>query len=266
MGDQLEIFEEIDKQIKKGDYVPSPDPNAWRTGEEEVCLEPEAAGVEIKVVTVDKLAGFRPGEDLEVRGHYAEAVTLLQYAEDRVIDTMDDNKAANDDLSIITKIRKAMDAKKKGYLGPLKQESDAIRDTYNYLMGPVLEADKITRGKMADWNAKQKRIRAEQEEINRLRMEAARKEAELSGTGELTESVNLVGVIPEPTGKVSTELGTSGMTSHWTYEVVDFALVPDAYKIIDSPQLTTIARSHHDKKPIPGVRFYDEPSITMRTK
>ena len=42
MGDHLEIFDEIDKQIKKGDYVPLPGDG--------LASAAQAAGVEIKVV------------------------------------------------------------------------------------------------------------------------------------------------------------------------------------------------------------------------
>ena len=141
------------------------------------------------------LVVLRPGADVEAMNYHDEAQRLLEYANSRVITTAEDNRLANDDLSVISKLKKAMEAKRKAYLEPLKQQQDAIRDTYDYLMGPVLEADKITRNKMVKYDAEQRRIRAEQEEINRLKMEAAKKEMALNG--ELSESVDLVEVMPE---------------------------------------------------------------------
>ena len=207
---------------------------------------------------------LRPGADVEIINYYNEALQLLEYAEGRVIKTLDDNKSANDDLSIITKLKKAMDGKRKEYLEPLKVQTEAIRDTYNFLMAPVLEADKITREKMLAYDAEQRRIRAEEEEINRKRMEAAEQEMKLKG--ELSESVNLVKVTQEPAKSVSTEMGTTGMVDHWKYEVVDFALLPDEYKVVDGSLLTAVAKKHHDQKPIPGVRFYNEPFIAVRAR
>lgn len=207
---------------------------------------------------------LRPGEDMEAHGYYADGVRLLEYAQCRVIKTLEDNKSANDDLSMIAKLKKVMENKRKALLDPLKLQSDAIRETYNYLMAPVLEADKITRDKMLAYDAEQRRIRAEQEEINRKRQEAAEQEMKLKG--ELSESVNLVEVTPEPAKRVSTDMGTTGMVDHWKYEVVDFSLLPDEYKVADSAMLNAAAKKHHDQKQIPGVRFYNEPIIAVRVR
>ena len=217
----------------------------------------------IKAATETAIA-LRPGEDIEARGYFEQSMIALKYAEDRVIATLEDNKAANNDLSLISKLKKAMEAKRKALLEPLEEKKVAIRATYDYLMAPILEANKITKDKMLAYDAEQRRIRAEQEEINRLRMEAARAEMELKG--ELTESVGLVEVMPEPGKRVSTDLGTSGMVDCWKYEVVDFALLPDDYKVPDTSMLNAVAKKHHDQKPVAGVRFYNEPIISNRAR
>lgn len=205
-----------------------------------------------------------PGADAEAMGYYDEAVKLQEYAVSRVIATVEDVKSANDDLSAISKLKKVMENKRKALLDPLKLQAEAIRETYSTLMDPIFSADKITRDKMIAFDAEQKHIRAEQEEINRKRTEAA--EAEMRLKGELTEPVGLVEVSPEAPKKVSTDMGTTGMTDSWKYEVVDFAQLPDEYKVIDGAILTAIARKHHDQKKVPGVRFYNEPFITVRAK
>lgn len=206
----------------------------------------------------------RLGSDIEVMGYYNEALKLQQYAESRVITTVEDVKLANDDLSIISRLKKAMDSKRSEYLEPLKAQTEAIRDTYNYLMAPVIEADKVTRDKILGFSKEQERIRREQEEINRKRQEAA--EAEMRLNGELSESVNLVEVVPEAPKRVSTDMGTTGQRDNWKWEVVDFALLPDEYKVVDSSLLTAVAKKHHDQKPVPGVRFYNEPIIAVRAR
>jgi len=205
-----------------------------------------------------------PGSDVEVISYYNEATKLLEYAVARVIATADDVKLATDDLSIISKLKKSMETKKREYLDPLKAQAEAIRETYSTLMDPVFRADRITRDKILAFNQEQDRIRREQEEINRKRMEAA--EAEMRLKGELTEPVNLVEVTPEPAKKVSTDMGTSGQRDNWKWEVVDFALLPDEYKVVDGSLLTAVARKHHDQKQVPGVRFYNEPIIAVRAR
>ena len=83
--------------------------------------------------------------------------------------------------------------------------------------------------------------------------------------GEITESVNLVPVNEAPK-RVSTNMGTASMRDNWKYEVTDFALLPDAYKVPDTTMLTSVAQKHHDQKPIPGVRFYNEPGLSVRAR
>jgi len=205
-----------------------------------------------------------PGEDVEVHGYYEESVKLLEYAEKRVIASLEDNKDANDDLSIISKLKKAMEAKKREYLEPLKVQQDAIRDTYNFLMTPIIEAEKLTKSKMLSYDAEQQRIRAEQEDINRKRLEAA--EAEMKLKGELTESVNLVEVAPEAPKRTQTDLGTSGQRDVWKFEIVDLDALPREYMIPDLVMLNAIAKKYHDQKKIAGVRFYCEKIMAVRAR
>jgi len=204
---------------------------------------------------------LRPGEDIEAHGYFNEALKLLGYAEARVITTLEDNETATDDLSIIAKLKRAMEAKRKLLLDPLKLQADAIRETYDYLMVPVLEADKITRNKMLAYDVEQNRIRAEQEDINRLRMEAAQKEMELKG--ELTESVNLVEVQTETT-TVHTDMGTKGLAQIWKFQVVDFSLLPDRFKMENTTLIGKIVRA--GEREIPGVKVWCEDSLRITPK
>ena len=207
---------------------------------------------------------LRPGEDLEAHGYYEEAEKVLTKAQAVVIATVDHIKLVNDDLSFISKLKKAMEGKRKSRLDPLKLEADDIRETYTFLMAPVLEASRIYKDKMLAYNAEQERIRREQEEINRKRQEAAEQEMKLKG--ELSESVNLVEVTPEAPKSVSTDMGASGQRDVWKYEVVNFAQLPDAYKMVDNAQLSAIAKRHHDQKEVAGVRFYNDPIIAVRAR
>lgn len=207
---------------------------------------------------------LRPGADVEVMSYFDEATKLLAYATERVITEVKDYKVATDDLSILAKLKKSMEEKRKEYLAPHQAQVAAINETYKILMVPILAADQTTREKMLAYTSEQERIRLEQEDINRKRLEAATQEQKLKG--ELSESVNLVEVVPEATKKASTELGTAGQRDNWCFEVTDFALLPDEYKVADSAMLHAIAKKHHDQKQVPGVRFYNQPIIAVRTR
>ena len=207
----------------------------------------------------------RPEVDVSVLDLFEEARRLKEYAESRVITTANDLKPATDDLTIISRLKKALNEKRVEYLSPLQDNLKIVRDVFDGLLKPILAADKITRDKMLAFTQEEARKKREEEGINRLRMEAAQKEAALNG-GEITESVGLVDVRPETPETVRTDMGMTGMTDHWKYEVFDFTLLPDEYKIPDTAMLNAIAKKHHDNKQIAGVRFYNEPYIAVRAK
>lgn len=205
---------------------------------------------------------LRPGEDLEARGYFEEARKALKYAERRVISTAEDVKLATDDLSLISRLKKVMENKRKALLDPLKLQSEAIRETYNFLMAPVFEADRITRDKMLAFQQEQDRIRLKQEEINRKRQEAAQEEMELKG--ELSESVNLVEVIPEPPKQVSTDMGTSGVVKIWKFEVIDFSLLPDRFKMENATLIGKVVRA--GEREIPGVKIWSKDTLRVNAR
>ncbi len=202
--------------------------------------------------------------DNEVMAFWKQAVGLREYAERLVIITAEDLAPVTNDLSVIAKVKKGMKDKRESYVKPLKDRAAEFIEAFKTLMAPVEEADSILQGKMLAYNREQQRIRKEQEEINRKRQEAA--EAEMKLKGELTESVNLVEVIPETAKRVSTGMGSAGLRDTWKWEVIDFSLVPDEYKMINPAILTPAAKSYKDTRTIPGIRIYNDPGITVNTK
>ena len=210
------------------------------------------------------LTRINPREDLAIMALYDEANKLLEYANNRVIATLDDTKAATNDLSLIAKLKKAMEAKRKDYLLPFQEHIKEVNDIYKALMAPVETADMVTRNKVMAFNREQERIKAEQEKINALRMEAATKEAALNN-GEIKESVILVDVI-QPVKKVMADLASSGMRANWTYEVTDFAALPNEYKLPNTSMLNSLAKSIKDSRTIPGLRIYNDPTLAVRSK
>ncbi|GAI94168.1 unnamed protein product, partial [marine sediment metagenome] len=53
---------------------------------------------------------------------------------------------------------------------------------------------------------------------------------------------------------------------YWKWEVVDFALVPDSYKMINSGVLTPVVKASKGKIEIPGIRIFNEPIIAVNTR
>jgi len=230
------------------------DPNAWRTGEEEIRTEePETTLVLVK-----------PEANAEIMGFYSQALRLRDFAEARVILTNDDLKPANDDLIIIRKVKKAMEERRKEYLKPFQEHVKETNEDYKTLMEPIEEADKITAGKMLIFAAEQKRKIREVEAIEAEKLALARREAELNG-GEITIDLTPIEkpeAVPE---RVRGDMGSSGQRDNWHYEIIDMALLPREYMVPDTAMLNAIAKKHHDTKKVDGVRFYNEPIIAYRS-
>jgi len=229
----------------------------------------QKAGAEVTVsdvhttpIQATALINCEPLMDAEAVALFNEAILLKQYADARVIESLSDLKSATADLNIIRKLKRTLEALRKEWLKPLQDATKGINADFATLMAPVNDADKITAGKMLDFDNEQKRIRAEQEEVNRLRIEAAEKEAALND-GVITESVDLIKV-SEVLDFVRTDAGNAGMRDNWKWEVTDFSLVPDEYKKVDEGTLTRVVKASKGKVPIPGVRVYNEPIIAVR--
>ena len=208
------------------------------------------------------LATIDPKQDQSVLALYNEATKLLDYANARVIANLEDTKLATNDLSLIAKLKKAMEAKRKDYLQPFQEHVQEVNNAYKTLMAPVEQADMITRQKVMAYQREQARIAAEQEEINRLRMEAAQKEAALNN-GEIKEAVNLVEVIATPK-KVVTDMGILGTSGSWKVEVDDITKLPAEYLIADTVKLGKVVRAGLHS--IPGCKIWHEDSLRVSSK
>ena len=88
-----------------------------------------------------------------------------------------------------------------------------------------------------------------------MRLEAAKRDAALHN-GELTESVNLVEVIPPTPTTIRTDLGSTGHMTIKKYRVINFAELPDQYKIENSVLLNKVVKAGIPS--IPGVEIYTE--------
>lgn len=209
------------------------------------------------------LIRLRPETDPVVAATHAQTLNLRAYAERRVIVTPEGLRLATEDLSLISRLKKALEDKRKEYVGPLQSHVQAINATFKTLMEPIEAADQLTRGKMLKYQAEQARIREEQEEINRLRMEAARKEAALH-EGEISEPVNLVEVMPEVAKKIDTKVGSAGQRTIRKWEVVDKSLVPEDLKVIDAGAVTKLVKAGIGA--IAGIRIYEEVILAVRPR
>ncbi len=214
--------------------------------------------------TETALIRVNPTSDELITSMHNEALRTQEYAEARVILTDLDAKLAGDDLVIISKLKKGMDLKLKEYTDPINEHLKTIRDTFKMLMGPVLAADATTREKILAYRHEQERKAREIEEINRLRLEAAQKEAALSGTGEISESVVILESPALPGKTVTTDNGAATTSKIPKFEVIDKNLVPAEFLAVDMVALGKQVRA--GRRDIPGVRIWLEDSLRISAR
>lgn len=214
------------------------------------------------MVTETAIVKIHPQGDGAVTLLYDEAKRLLQYAIARVVNNDEDAKIATNDLAVLAKLKKAIEEKRKEYVGPINEHLKSVNDTFKQFTEPLNEADTVTRQKVLAYRKEQERIRQEQERINQLRLEAA--QAEMKLKGELTESVDLVEVKPEQPEHYRTDMGMLGKFKVPKFEVVDFSLVPDEYKTLDTVKVGKVIRA--GVRSIPGLRIWEEESLRVTTK
>lgn len=206
-----------------------------------------------------------PSPEIIIASLREQALGLLKYATERVIKTTEDTKSATEDLSIIRRSKKMLEEKRKEYVTPLNNQVKLINDAFKQVSDPLNQADKVISDKMLAYTAEQERLRLEAEAINQAKIDLARREAELN-QGEFTVDITPVEIVPEPTKRIYTDIGTAGQRDNWAWEVEDINLVPREYLMINAGMLTPIVKASKGKLTIPGIRIFNKPILAVNTK
>lgn len=202
-----------------------------------------------------------PTRDPTVWALQIEIGKLMAYAVTRTVATVEEVALATDDLGMMATLKKAVEAKRKEYIDPINVYLREINDSFKTIIAPLERADSLTRQKIMTWKREEARKAAEIAEINRMRQEAARREAALSG-GELSEPTQLLEEQPAPPARVHGEAATLGTMTTWDYEVTDFASLPDEYKMVFASKLGRVVRA--GLRTIPGVRIFPKETLSVR--
>jgi len=188
---------------------------------------------------------------------------LKEYADKRIVTSDADLKFLTDDMILIGEVKKSLTELKDKYVKPIQNHLDEVRKPINELFDLLAQADLINQQKWKTFTDAQKKKAAEIAEVNRQASELARRQAELSGTGEFTADTTVIEA-PAPVQKVSTNTGTVSTRKVWKARVIDFAKLDDIYKLANQRMLDAVAAT--SRQPIAGVEYYIDESLTRRGK
>jgi len=190
---------------------------------------------------------------------------IVKYAQSREIKTTDDLTQAGNDLIIMRKLEKSFDALRRQWVDPLNAQVKAINDTFRELSIPLAAADNITEKQIIKYKSDIEAARKLAEDLNRQAEELSRKQA-AANNGEFSIDITPV-TAPAPVAKtVRTDVGNVSPRGTWKAEVTDFKALSDEFKLPDMATLNTLAKSRKGKNPPAGVRFYQDESLSTRSK
>ncbi len=189
----------------------------------------------------------------EVMGIVARANTFL-------VENEADILLATNDLSNLARLKKVMEDKRKEYLDPLRRYTATINESFKVISEPLLLADTTMRGKVLAYRTEQERKAREAEAIERGKRELEEREAKLKG-----EPAPVQRPVPVVHLKSSAqaEEGETNVLTNYQWEVVDFAIVPDVYKMPDGAKITKQVRSSKGAIVIAGIRIFPVKSLRV---
>jgi len=212
---------------------------------------------------------INPTLDPKVVAFQEEVNRICAFMEKAVVSSKEDAARITEDLAIVSTLTKTIDANRREFTDPLRQHERDINDFFATLTGPLGDAYKAGKGKLIDFNRQQEIIHQEAELKARA---AAASLAALtpaveqvdSYTGQITDSPPPLPapVLPdEPQRKVRTLMGTSSQRMIPKVKVVDFAALPDDYKLPNHPLLNSMVQKGIQR--IPGCEIWLEPDIRI---
>ncbi len=195
----------------------------------------------------------------------AELVIIQRYAEKAIIKTQEDAKLVTNDLALMAKLGKAIEALRKEYTVPVRRYLDAFNATFKTLSDPLKDAEFTTKNKVLSYN-RERQEAYQKAEAARLKAEAeaeAERLKALRETGEVIEKKIETTARPvEPQKAIRAEMGTASQTDCWKWKVKDTSLIPLSYFTLDEARITKLVKA--GQREIPGIEIYNEPIITTR--
>lgn len=203
---------------------------------------------------------------IDVLRYNGWAIEAEQAAKVLEVHNDDDDQTANEIFLKVKKFIKEADAERTEFKEPFLKMGKTIDGTYKPFLDRFKSAADTIETKILQWRAKKRQILAEAEAKAKAEFEAKLKaEQKKIEKNPLLEQEYIpppVQYIPETS--VRTDSGSSTERKVWTYEVVDFIVLANKYKIENIKLINEAIRA--GERHIPGLRIYQEISLSGRTK
>jgi len=150
-----------------------------------------------------------------------------------------------------------------GYTKPLNESLKKINADFKGAMKPYEEMEQtLKRGIMSFREIEEAKRRAEEERLQKIAEEKARKEAKKKHISVASVMENMpVPVVERQSNVMQSESGALKARKVWKHEIVDEKKVPKKYWIIDETGIRFAVRN--GEREIPGVRIYEEEQISV---
>jgi len=189
------------------------------------------------------------------------------------IKNQSDYTLAGEVLKGIKGLAKRLEGERKKITSPLDAAKKAVQALFVPQQDKLDAAERAIKNAMITFADEQERIRrAEeaklQEKAEKERQAALKKAEEARAKGNDAKAATLEEkaasvVAPVLAPRTETPAGASFVT-RWSAEVLDFALLPDEYKIVDQEKLDAVARALKDGFNVPGAVAKATKDISQR--
>ncbi len=163
-------------------------------------------------------------------------------------------------LGQVAKALKTVNERRRFFVDPLNAQVKAVNALFAEFTGPLEDADKLVRGKVLAYQ-QQEQARAEAEKQAAL---AAAGEAPVPKVDGQIVNVDTGEIVQAAATTVRSFEGQATFKGRWTFEVVDAALVPDTFKMVNEKAIGAAVRS--GVREIPGIRIYSVQDIAVTGK
>jgi hypothetical protein len=173
---------------------------------------------------------------------------LVRQAGSYVINSVESVEEASAFLRKVKDTENNIERKRLEFTAPLNQSLKAINETFKRMKAPLEQARYLLTNKILSWK------RAETE---RLAKEEARRRAIQEAHEKKGHEVSAPVVLERPDNKI----GNTQTTKYWTFEIVSFAELDDAYKMINSVYINQKIRA--GVRDIKGLKIVQKERLSI---